>query len=304
MKRIIQLILFLTLIVISLIFHRIYFQEEKKINTQTDIITKEIPGSKGNNLIRDLKYEVKLDNNNEYTINAELGEIIYENGTEKVSMQIVIATLIDRLDQLLLQGRYDEIGDNNIESLLSDLSLLIPGEEYLATAEAYQLYKNKLITALNNRNYQRLNALIKTGDIAFHNYQDAQPILEKSRQLTAAVDALRKYTRALENKPEDAIFPYQEAAIFYQQDIEHLSTKLFLTNNNYLSLLSLDTEITDFSAQFPADFKPVMTLKKQEAEQLMNYANILMVKHSQAKANKLIERSTELLEELEKSNAN
>jgi|TARA_B100000780_G_C20939915_1_gene374848 lipopolysaccharide assembly outer membrane protein LptD (OstA) len=96
MKRIIQLILFFSLIAISLIVHRLYFQEnDKKINTHTNISTEKFSGSE-NNLIKDLRYEVKLDIDNEYIIIAELGELIYENDVEKVKMQIVIATLIDK----------------------------------------------------------------------------------------------------------------------------------------------------------------------------------------------------------------
>ena len=37
-----------------------------------------------------------MDIDNEYIIIAELGELIYENDVEKVKMQIVIATLIDK----------------------------------------------------------------------------------------------------------------------------------------------------------------------------------------------------------------
>ena len=100
MKKVIKLVLFLLLIIISIIFYKVYFSEDKKSKIKPDISTDfskepEINNSE-NNLIKNLKYEVKLDKQKQYIITADLSEIFYETGEEMVRMQKVIAILIDQ----------------------------------------------------------------------------------------------------------------------------------------------------------------------------------------------------------------
>ncbi|WP_028865933.1 serine/threonine-protein kinase [Psychromonas aquimarina] len=219
---------------------------------------------------------------------------------QRTSRQSIIAALIDRLDQLLLQGRYQETGNYDIPNLLTDLSLLTPGEEYLATNEAFELYENKFNNALNDKDYKELNSLIEVGELVFHNYKDAEVILEKSRKMTSAVSELSKYTEAVKAEPNSASFPHEAAAVFYKNDIDNLTEQLSSVNN-YQGLVLLDEKIVEFAKQFPANFKPVIVLQKREASSLFAYANVLMEKRSFKKAKKLIKRGNTLLESLEKT---
>ena len=94
MKRIIQLVLFSFLIIMSFIFYTIYFQEDKKKLEVSQII--ELPENQNNNsLIRNLEYQVKLDNDAQYKITADLSEVYYDGDTELVNMQKVIAIFLD-----------------------------------------------------------------------------------------------------------------------------------------------------------------------------------------------------------------
>ena len=69
MKRIIQLILFLFIILISTIFYFNYLDDNKK--PEISIVEKEnIPIENENNLIKNLKYDVKFDGNKQYTITS------------------------------------------------------------------------------------------------------------------------------------------------------------------------------------------------------------------------------------------
>lgn len=96
MKRIIQLVLILILISISFIVYMIYFSDKKEIQKTTNI-SKERTSEQGkNNLIKNLKYEVRFDQDNQYKITAELSEITYDNNVELVTMQKVIAIFIDK----------------------------------------------------------------------------------------------------------------------------------------------------------------------------------------------------------------
>jgi hypothetical protein len=96
MKKVIKLVLFLLLIIISIIFYKVYFGENKKSKIKVDISEEQQITSPENNLIKNLKYEVKLDGQNQYIITSDLSEIVYEGGKEVVKMQKVIAILIDQ----------------------------------------------------------------------------------------------------------------------------------------------------------------------------------------------------------------
>ena len=95
MKRIIQLILFSIIILTSLIFYQTYLKEIDKTSNIIDKTQNKIIEENQNNLIQNLKYEVRLDQNNQYIITSDLSEITYENDIEIVKMQKVTAIFID-----------------------------------------------------------------------------------------------------------------------------------------------------------------------------------------------------------------
>lgn len=98
MKRYIQLILIFILITISFFFYKLYFLDEKKINSKNEISNSEISNpvdqDSKNNLIKNLKYEVKLDQNKQYIITSDLSELTYKGKAELVNMQKVKAIFI------------------------------------------------------------------------------------------------------------------------------------------------------------------------------------------------------------------
>ena len=96
MKKVIKLILFLLLIIISIIFYKIYLSENTKSKIEVDISEEGQAANPENNLIKNLKYEVKLNKNNQYVITSDLSEITYEDGKEVVKMQKVIAILLNQ----------------------------------------------------------------------------------------------------------------------------------------------------------------------------------------------------------------
>ena len=95
MKKVIKLVLFFLLIIVSIIFYKVYFSENKQIKIKENILKEQQITTPENNLIKNLKYEVKLDDQKKYTITSDLSEISYEGGKEVVKMQKVIAILLD-----------------------------------------------------------------------------------------------------------------------------------------------------------------------------------------------------------------
>ena len=95
MKRIIQLILFLFIILIAYIFYTTYLDEDKKPKLTSLESEKDLPISNKNNLVKNLKYDVKFEEDKKYTISSNLSEITYENNIEIVKMQKVTAIFLD-----------------------------------------------------------------------------------------------------------------------------------------------------------------------------------------------------------------
>ena len=95
MKRVIQLILFLFIILIAFIFYTTYLNENKKSELTSLENERDLPISNKNNLVKKLKYDVKFDEDKKYTISSNLSEITYENNIEIVKMQKVTAIFLD-----------------------------------------------------------------------------------------------------------------------------------------------------------------------------------------------------------------
>lgn len=91
MKRVIQLSLLSVIVISIFVFNKIYFSEEKKIVVDTDIPISETINQDENNIIKNLKYEVKLEDDNWYIISSEFSEIIYINNFELIKMREVFA---------------------------------------------------------------------------------------------------------------------------------------------------------------------------------------------------------------------
>ena len=96
MKRIIQLILFLFLIIIAIIFYNTYFNTNEKPKTDLGTNQDQLQLENENNLIKNLKYEIRLDDNNQYIITSDLSEISYDGNFEIVKMQQVTAIYLDQ----------------------------------------------------------------------------------------------------------------------------------------------------------------------------------------------------------------
>ena len=89
MRKYLQLILLIILISISFIYYKKYFYKDELVKNSITKNKDEISDEKQNNLIKNLKYEVKFDNNTEYTVLAELSEQVNENGNEFIKMETV-----------------------------------------------------------------------------------------------------------------------------------------------------------------------------------------------------------------------
>ena len=170
MKRYIQLILVCILITISFFFYKLYFLDDKKINSKNVTADNKISNSKDqiskNNLIKNLKYEVKLDQDKQYIITADLSELTYKNDAELVNMQKVKAIFIgqDKIPIIITSENavYNSLNYNT--NFRKNVQV-----EYLSNiivADKMDLnFRENIITISENVKYDGLEIDMKTDNI-------------------------------------------------------------------------------------------------------------------------------------------
>ena len=166
MKRIIQLILFFIIILTSLIFYQTYLKEIKKTSIIIDKTQNKIVEENQNNLIQNLKYEVRLDQNNQYIITSDLSEITYENDIEIVKMQKVTAIFIDGKNiPLTITSDKAIYNNSNYNTNFSD-NIQVEYLNNVIISDKMDLdFKNNVINIFGNVQYDGIQGSVKTDNI-------------------------------------------------------------------------------------------------------------------------------------------
>ena len=176
MKRIIQLTLFLLLASVFFALYKIYFQESKKVIIENNLKSINPSGISSlescnvktkNNLIKNLKYEVTIDKNNQYIITSDLGEITYTNKCDElVLMKNVTGLLIDE-NNIPILIKSDNASYNNSDyntNFFQNVKITYLNNNI--TSDKLDLnFKKKKILIHDNVNYQGQNQVIHTDNI-------------------------------------------------------------------------------------------------------------------------------------------
>ena len=97
MKKIIQLLIFVIVLISIFIFYRLYFYDEVSIKSKKTSQIEETSSDKINiNTIENLKYNINLNEKNSYSISSVSSEIKYVNNNEIVYMTKVEAIFIGK----------------------------------------------------------------------------------------------------------------------------------------------------------------------------------------------------------------
>tara|TARA_Y100001970_G_C14103869_1_gene786992 strand:+ start:653 stop:1231 length:579 start_codon:yes stop_codon:yes gene_type:complete len=166
MRKYLQLILLIILISISFIYYKKYFYKEELVKTSITKNKDEISGEKQNNLIKNLKYEVKFDNNTEYTVLAELSEQVNENGNEFIKMKTVSGIFTNEKNvQLIIKSNNAVYNNLNYNTNFSN-NVKIEYEDNIIYSENLDLdFTKNTIKIYNNVVYEGINGLVKTDNI-------------------------------------------------------------------------------------------------------------------------------------------
>ena len=166
MKRIIQLTLLLLLASISYVLYKEYFQETKKLSSQTSITSINSNIESKNNLIKDLQYEVIIDQKNKYVIKSDMGEITYKDGNEIVLMKNVTGLLLDKFNTpITITSDKASYNNTNYNTNFFQNVKIQYLDNHIMSNKMDIDFKKKKILIHDNVNYQGENQVIYTDNI-------------------------------------------------------------------------------------------------------------------------------------------
>ena len=164
-KIVIQIIPFFLILLICFFFYKKYFATKEDV--VKDISKDQIENTENpNNLIKNLKYDVKFENRTQYTITSNLSEITYQDGEEIVLMQTVKAIFKDKDGSILEiisdkaefnNSTYNTNFNKNVKITYLDNS--IQSEKLLLN------FEENVVTISDNIIYEGIQGLMKTDNI-------------------------------------------------------------------------------------------------------------------------------------------
>ena len=166
MKRIIQLILFLFIILIAFIFYTTYLNEDKKSELTSLENENDLPISNKNNLVKNLKYDVKFEEDKKYTISSNLSEITYENNVEIVKMQKVTAIFLDETNiPLTVLADKATFNNSNYNTTFSENVIIRYIDNIVISNKMDLNFEDSSILIYENVEYEGLQGSIKADNV-------------------------------------------------------------------------------------------------------------------------------------------
>ena len=164
-EKLIQLLLLSLIIFISILFYKIYFsnQNDKKI-----IENKKEESTLDNksNLIKNLEYNVTLDDNSQYAITADESELIYVNNIELVSMSNVTATFFSKDGSILTITSDKAIFNSSIYDTEFRENVIVKYLDNSILSDKLDLnFNENIVTIYDNVIYEGLKGNILTDNI-------------------------------------------------------------------------------------------------------------------------------------------
>ena len=189
MNRIIQLILFSILVIIIFVFYNKYFKENHKAETDNTLsitsssIQKEddLTNQKENNIIKNLKYEISIRENNDYQIMSELSELTYIDDAELILMTKVTAILTDENNNSIIITSNKAIYNNtNYNTSFEDNVKIEYLNNIILADNMFLDFKENFISVKNNVKYNgslgnleadniKINLITKKIDVFMNN---------------------------------------------------------------------------------------------------------------------------------------
>ena len=166
MKKTIQIVLFLLLISLIYFFYKTHFEEEEKITIKQETIDKTNTDKIDNNLIKNLEYDIKINENNNYNLTSEYSEISYQDGFETVKMRQVkgVFTIKDS-EPIIITSDFATYNNVNYNTTF-ERNIKIIYLDNVIYGEILNLdFEKNNITISNNVKYDGPNGVLFTDNI-------------------------------------------------------------------------------------------------------------------------------------------
>ena len=167
MKKLIQLSIFLTLILLSFLFYFNFLKTNKTLDVKKiELGENSSLLENDNNLIKNLEYNVTFDNNTKYAINAELSELRYENNIEIVEMQFVTAIFNDKEGiPLIITSKNAIYNNSNYNTEFFNSVKVIYLSNVLLSEKLDINFNENIIKIYENVVYEGLQGTIKADNV-------------------------------------------------------------------------------------------------------------------------------------------
>jgi hypothetical protein len=164
-NKVIQIFLLILILIIIFFTYQKYFKVEKTVDKK-NILKTETKKQNSNNLIKNLKYNVKFEDNTQYTIISKLSEITYINNQETVFMQQVNATFIDKNNDFLKISSENAIFNNSTYNTSFEKKVKIEYQNNIIQSEKLLLnFEENIVTISDNIIYEGIKGLVKADNI-------------------------------------------------------------------------------------------------------------------------------------------
>ncbi len=122
-----------------------------------------------NNLIKNLKYNVKFNNKNEYIIESKESELSYKDGKEIVIMRNVIAKIIEQNGAIfLITADYANFDSSTYDTEFLTNVLVKYTDNSISSDNLRLDFTQNIIKIYNNVVYQGLQGTIKTDNVTIN----------------------------------------------------------------------------------------------------------------------------------------
>jgi len=164
-NKVIQIFLLILILITIFFTYQKYFKVEKTVDKK-NILKTETKKQNSNNLIKNLKYNVKFEDNTQYTIISKLSEITHINNQETVFMQQVNATFIDKNNDFLKISSENAIFNNFTYNTSFEKKVKIEYKNNLIQSEKLLLnFEENIVTISDNIIYEGIKGLVKADNI-------------------------------------------------------------------------------------------------------------------------------------------
>jgi hypothetical protein len=191
MKIFFQVLLFLIIVFFFFLIYKTYFQKIDNISSERINYEKKDLSSQNNNFIKNLKYEILLQDNTKYSITALESEIIYINNVELVRMNNVIGIITNK-DNITMSVKSDNAiyNDKTYVTNFSDNILIEYQENKILSDKMLIDFQNNIVHIAKNVIYDGEYGKINTDNIfldfinskiSFFMDNDKKKILVKNR---------------------------------------------------------------------------------------------------------------------------